>query len=289
MKRLSRLALSSITALGLAFALTSPAHAQEDDFDPDRTDWSDDSADGETPTDGADGLDAPVPEDDAGDGAVDENSPAELPNVDYHFLGLFTRGVVVPSWMIGLFADGGFDATNGAFGATYNYRRNDLTIGVNVWWNNAQGNGYFRAQGDPESDQEYVQTNLNALFINAEILWAFPIADWIAFEIGFDIGLGAVWGSITRTEATRPNDDAPWEVCADEFAGRYCEGRSASGHYGYDEPDWLSGGGKPVVVPWLALPHLAIRIKPIRQIQIRLDGGFGVYNFFFGASAAYGF
>jgi len=32
-----------------------------------------------------------------------------------------------------------------------------------------------------------------------------------------------------------------------------------------------------------------VRIKPIKQIQIRLDGGYGLYSFFFGGSLSYGF
>jgi len=41
-------------------------------------------------------------------------------------------------------------------------------------------------------------------------------------------------------------------------------------------------------VPWLALPHLALRFKPIKQLMMRVEGGFGL-GFFMGASAAYGF
>ena len=42
-------------------------------------------------------------------------------------------------------------------------------------------------------------------------------------------------------------------------------------------------------MPWVTLPHLAVRFKPIHQLQIRIDGGYGLYNFFFGGSVAYGF
>ena len=35
------------------------------------------------------------------------------------------------------------------------------------------------------------------------------------------------------------------------------------------------------VLPWLALPHLALRIKPVRQFMMRVDAGFGL-GFFFG-------
>ena len=39
----------------------------------------------------------------------------------------------------------------------------------------------------------------------------------------------------------------------------------------------------------VTLPHVAVRIKPVRQFQIRIDGGYGLYNFFFGGSIYYGF
>ena len=47
--------------------------------------------------------------------------------------------------------------------------------------------------------------------------------------------------------------------------------------------------GVPPVVPWLALPHLALRIKPIKQLMFRVDLGFSVLGFFTGVAVNYGF
>ena len=56
------------------------------------------------------------------------------------------------------------------------------------------------------------------------------------------------------------------------------------------EPDWTTqGDDTPLVFPWVSLPHLAVRFKPVHQFQIRIDGGWGLYNFFFGGSASSGF
>ena len=56
---------------------------------------------------------------------------------------------------------------------------------------------------------------------------------------------------------------------------------------GYSEPYWGSGS-KPIVFPWLSIPQISIRYKPIRQLQTRFDTGFSTSGFFFGVSAGYG-
>jgi hypothetical protein len=40
-------------------------------------------------------------------------------------------------------------------------------------------------------------------------------------------------------------------------------------------------------VPYIALPHLALRVKPFRDFQARLDTGFSITGFFIGLGAGY--
>lgn len=233
---------------------------------------------------------------------VDTSSPVELEDTDYFFLGAMARGVIIPGFIQGLFTEGGFDGINPGFGLSFNWRRNNFTVGANVWWNGAAGDGYFRGPGDPATEQEYVQVDLGVIFVNAELMWSFPLTDWLAFELGFDIGIGFIYGNLTRTEAYESSPGAEdWQPCAgpgDPNGGAYCESppapdpcyNNSGGHYNCEEANWFSEGGDvPFVVPWISLPHLAVRIKPVRQVQIRIDGGYGIYNFFFGGSVYYGF
>ena len=242
----------------------------------------------------------------------DANDPHEEANTDYFFIGAFYRHVIIPGFIQQLFVDGGIDGSNPGVGLTFNWRKNDFNVIANVWWNNAEASGYFRALGDPRTDTEFIQAHMGVVFVNAEFMWSFPITDWLAFELGFDLGFGFIYGGLTRTEAYESRNasgtgQGDWQACNDvgNPNAEYCEGprlppetcwANPGGHYQCTEPNWTTRdsatgdtGQVPVIFPWISLPHLAIRIKPIRQVQIRIDGGYGLYNFFFGGAVSYGF
>lgn len=255
-----------------------------------------DYSDEETPP--SDGDEAAVVEDEPV-APVDSLDPVELPDTDYFFLGAMYRQVIIPGFIQQLFVSGGTDGVNPGVGLQFNYRRNNFNIIADVWWNNASADGYFRANGDPRTDMEYVKVDLFVVFVQAEFLWSFPITDWFAIELGFDLGVGFIGGDLVRTEATETPGAGDWRPCAPGERGTtYCEVPEApdpcyntsGGHYNCHEPNWFTpGGDTPFIIPWVALPHLAVRFKPIHQMQIRLDGGYGLYNFFFGGNVSYGF
>lgn len=233
----------------------------------------------------------------------DSTDPRELENTDYFFLGAFGRAVIIPGFIQSLFVDGGIDGFNPGTGLTFNWRRNNFNIVANVWWNNAQGDGFFRASGDPRTDTEFIDVDLGVIFINAEFLWSFPVVDWFAVELGFDLGFGFIYGTLVRTEAYETTTGAgDWRRCTgpgDPATGGYCEAAvptsencydANGGHYNCSEPNWFTeGGDTPFIFPWVGLPHIALRFKPVHQFQIRVDGGYGLYSFFFGGSLSYGF
>lgn len=230
----------------------------------------------------------------------ESTDPFEEANTDYFFLGGFYRHVIIPGFIQELFVEGGIDGSNPGAGISFNYRRNNFNIVANAWWNNASGQGYFRANGDPRTDTEFIDVQLGVVFFTAEFLWSFPITDWLAFELGFDLGFGFIYGNLTRTEAYESSAGAgDYQPCDGPGGGTpgYCEPAApppcyanSGGHYDCNEPNWFTDGGDtPFLFPWVSLPHIAVRIKPIKQIQIRLDGGYGLYSFFFGGSLSYGF
>jgi len=231
----------------------------------------------------------------------DSTDPFEEEDTDYFFLGALGRAVIIPGFIQEPFVDGGIDGFNPGAGLTFNWRRNNFNVIANVWWNNAQGDGYFRAQGDPRTDTEYITVDLGVVFINAEFLWSFPITDWFAFEVGFDLGIGFIYGNLVRNEAYESSVGADdWQPCDganDPASPSYCETAAPDpcyntdgGHYNCTEPNWFTDGGDtPFVFPWVGLPHVALRFKPIHQFQIRVDVGYGLYNFYFGGSLSYGF
>ncbi|MFK7992214.1 MAG: hypothetical protein AB8I08_39710 [Sandaracinaceae bacterium] len=300
------------SALALAgLMLASPAFAQdESQMEPAEEPPPEDYVEAEeappTPVEAAE--EAPpaeepeaAPEEPVEDEPVEQNdtSPRELEDTDYFFLGAFARGIIIPGFIQGLFVDGGIDGFNPGVGLEFTYRRNNFSLVVNGWWNNAVADGYFRANGDPLTDTEYIDVDLGVIFLNATFLWAFPVDDEgiFAIELGFDLGFGVIFGELVRTEAT-PDGDG-YRPCTGPGDGSpgYCEPpapdpcyNTNGGHYNCSEPNWTTDGGDtPLLFPWVTLPHVAVRIKPIRQVQIRIDGGYGLYNFFFGGSVAYGF
>jgi hypothetical protein len=70
--------------------------------------------------------------------------------------------------------------------------------------------------------------------------------------------------------------------------GDYCD--DDNDHYGdYTEPNWLNGGSKPVIFPWIALPQIGMRWKPSRKFVLRVDTGLSFPGpFFLGVSGQYG-
>ncbi len=231
----------------------------------------------------------------------DSTDPFEEANQDYFFLGAVYRHVIIPGFIQQLFVDGGIDGSNPAVGLTFNWRKNNFNVSANLWWNNAEADGYFRALGDPRTDTEFIQARMGVIFVTAEFMWSFPITDWFAFELGFDLGFGFIYGGLTRTEAYETPGEGNFQPCTgpgQAGTNGYCEAPAApdpcfdnpGGHYNCTEPNWLTRGGDvPVIFPWVSLPHLAVRFKPIHQLQIRVDGGYGLYSFVFGGSVAYGF
>lgn len=224
--------------------------------------------------------------------------PHEHPHEDYHHLGVFARGIIAPKFIQNIFADGGFTAHNAGVGAFYNYRRDGLNIIAEVWWAGFHGTGAFKGVNEPDHAMEILESELEVVFGNIVLMWSIPIASWLAIEVGFGIGFGGVMGSLYRTEAY-PDGDGGWEKCAGPFDPRanpaYCppsESQGGEGQYqraeGTPEPFNFTGGVPPAWF-WLDLPRVAVRIKPLRQLQIRVEGGFTGYAFHAGGSLAFGF
>jgi hypothetical protein len=131
----------------------------------------------------------------------------------------------------------------------------------------------------------------------------------VVLLLGGGVGVGGVFGNLYQSQAY-PNtpaaanntaDATQWSACTSQTqstpaaAGTYCNSRS--NHLagpggvitsGFSQPSWANGGEKPLVYPWIALPQISLRYKPIKQFQIKADGGFSTSGFFFGASASYG-
>ncbi len=221
--------------------------------------------------------------------------PHELPGHSYHHVGVFARGLFVPQAIQNLFVSGGANALNVGTGVFYNYRRDGLNIMAEVWWAGFHTQSFFKGRNDMPTEYEWVESELNAVFANIVLMWDLNITDWLAFEIGFGIGFGGVYGGLYRTEAHPAAGGYAPCVAPGNPDPVYCDASSQTGGVGsYDrlqrrsQPYNFSGGVPPMFF-WLDLPRVAVRIQPMRQLQIRVEGGYALYALYFGGSLAFGF
>jgi hypothetical protein len=235
------------------------------------------------------------------DSGTDDSSPVEDPKKTYYFLGARFRGVVIPSFIIEAFGDGGKSVFAPSFGPEFAIRKDNFE-----WIFSAAYTAYtmtdvpFKAPTDPPEAMELVSSEMKVLYFTADFYWSHPISTQFQFLYGGGAGLGIVWGPLYRSQAY-PTADGGWEYCpgpatpmnpGPNFA--YCSPDpelTAAGeeqHYiGYEEPNWFDGGSKPVVMPWLAI-QAGLRFKPHRAFAARLDVGIGLGQVFFGLGADYG-
>lgn len=261
-----------------------------------------------------DAIDAP---------ADDGINPRELPDHDYYFAGAFFRGEVIPSFIQQIFVhyEGGTPVNWGG-GAFFGWRRNGFNVRAEVWYLGMGNVGFYRGLNAVDTELERVQSDLGVVFGSFLFGWTFWVNEYFGIDLGFGLGIAGVTGNMWRQEAyrspstptgtpvecARPGDPmdgggycetGPVEdrhtnhdadgatyqrYCAANPSDPYCTGSS-----GRPTPFYFGDGGVPPLFLWLDLPRIGITIKPIRQFEIRIDGGYNLYGFNFGASMGVGF
>jgi hypothetical protein len=226
--------------------------------------------------------------------AAHGDSAVELPGETYRFVGARYRGIVVPKFMMNLFADGGDTVYVHAFGPEFAIRKDGFEYNLSAWLGLYHMDPTaFKGKSDEQIAWEHVESRLNILFLTSDFLWSHEFSPAFALNYGVGAGFGIVFGELRRTQvypgATADiNDPNTWQACQAQFSPDpiYCD--DDNDHYpGYTEPSWANGGSKPIIFPWLAL-QTGFRYKVARQFVTRLDLGFGTSGFFFGIGADYG-
>jgi len=238
------------------------------------------------------------------DDAKQDGDLREDPLRRYYFLGVRFRDIVVPQFLLEIFAAGGSTGNVWLIGPELSLRKDSIEIDISLAYADyAFGPAIFRSKNDGPIANEMVESDLKVGYLTFDLLYDIPIdkSGTFSFLIGGGVGIGIVAGDLRRTQAypkaggdpssTNPKD---WQTC--QFAGDgdplYCD--DTNDHFpqngkDYSEKSWAEGGSKPIVFPWLSLPQLSFRVKPIKQLQARVDVGFSVTGFFTGLSAGYGF
>ncbi|MCK6586262.1 MAG: hypothetical protein HUU21_28335 [Polyangiaceae bacterium] len=241
--------------------------------------------------------------------ARSENDPREDPLKTYYFVGLRFRDVIVPKFMMNIFSDGGATVNVFTFGPELTSRKNGIEYDIGLSYADYSMNEFlFKGNGEGDESWEIVSSDMKVIYVNIDILFEVWKHDsgMFSFMVGGGVGLGGVLGNLYRTQAfpddtSRLNTDdvSAWNKCtgpSDQplVAGStipYCD--KSNTHFrvngeDYSEPSWANGGAKPFIFPWLAIPQVSFRYKPVKQFQARADLGFSITGFYFGLSAAYG-
>lgn len=253
-------------------------------------------------------------EEDAPVEAVDDGiSPLERADTDYFYVGGIFRTLFVPDFIQGLFVDyEGGTAVNFGGGAYFGWRRNGFNVVAEVWYAGFGHQGFYHGSGEPDDEFEFVNSQLGVVFGSFLFGWTIAVTDWLGIDIGFGLGIGGMTGNLYRNEAYRTTDAGrPLAACAGpgDPPDAYCEGpierpgpsgrlddtRTMGGTYQSGpsgtgpNPFYFGDGGVPPMFFWLDLPRLGVTIRPIRQIQIQINGGYNLYGFNVGATLGYGF
>jgi hypothetical protein len=229
----------------------------------------------------------------------------ENPTQTYYFIGLRYRGDIIPKFMVNAFVNEGGTFYSNTVGAEIDLRRDDFSmIPWIAYTSYGFGDTLFWQKNTADAPQNYsdVSSSLGAIYIGADILWSKDISAHFKFEYGAGFGIGYLFGTLTNDWVYQdPTNTAPlvgsngnhYAPCQNQAQAPSCatgepSNASVAQVNNYPQPNWLGGGSVPVIFPYLALPELGIRYKPIKQVETRVSVGFSLTGFFFGISADYG-
>jgi len=223
---------------------------------------------------------------------------AEDPGKSYRYVGARYRHVIVPQFLLNLFADGGALSHVPIAGLEFGTRSNRVEYIFSLSYADySTADLMFKGSDQPDTAYEKINSDLGVIFGKVEILYEIPLdkKGHFAFLIGGGVGIGGVVGDLYRAQAypltpgASPSDPSQWGRCTSTGTpdGTYCA--NDNNHFGaYAEPSWASGGSKPLVFPWIALPQASFRYKPLKFLQARVDLGLALSSgFYFGGSIDY--
>jgi hypothetical protein len=242
--------------------------------------------------------------------AVPEASP---PSEQSIYLGVRYRGNVIPQALVNVFADQAGTFYSNQIGIEADLRTRDFSLipALTYVTYGTGGPVLFLQKGqDPLTAANWTEVNssMKAIFATVDVMWSKRLAQSLDFEYGAGIGVGVVFGGLVdnwvypdgaagplKSNVGYPSF-APCQTASDTLPnGQSVNGCSSFDHNGkppqvggFQEPSWFGGGAKPVFFPWVGIPQIGLRYKPIGQVETRLTVGLALTGFWFGLSADYG-
>lgn len=234
---------------------------------------------------------------------MDLTDVTERSDKTYLFVGAHYRGLVLPQFFVNVFTDAGATFYSHTVGIELDIRHSHFSIIPAIDYTDlGTDDTLFLDKGDPASDAgnwAVVNSSLKSVFVSVDLLWSVPLAKTVDFEIGGGAGVGLVFGDLHINWVSEDPAAGPPVAGSTRFYKCVAEGPSncnRSDHRNaavakvgnYVEPNWFNGGSVPSVLPWLVLPEVGIRFKPLKTFETRVDLGFALGGFFFMVRGAFG-
>ena len=228
----------------------------------------------------------------------------EAPGKTYTFIGVRYRGNIVPKFMVNLFVDEGATVYSNTVGIELDLRKDGFSLIPALSFTElGTGDIIFKEKNSNEIPGNYsmVNSGMKVIYATADLLWSAPISKHLSFEYGVGFGLGFVFGDLVNNWVQRAQNGDLVTDGGQRFARCETEGAPGSGcnradHQnseeikvgGYQEKSWFDGGSRPVLFPWISIPQIGLRYKPIKNFTARLGMGFSLTGFWFGLNGQYG-
>lgn len=216
----------------------------------------------------------------------------EAPGKQYLFIGARYRNVIVPQFVQNWFADGGEGLYAHTPGVEFGIRKDGFEY--QIFGQLAMfslTDVPFKGTTDDNDAWELINSSYKILFLGSDFLWSTDeFAPGLSMTYGAGVGLGLVFGDLTRDQATPtgdPGDPNSYVRCpGPSVTNPFCD--DSNEHYnGYVEPSWASGGSSPLILPWIA-GNIGLRYKMHRNFVAHLDMGIWAPGAFIGLGAQYG-
>ena len=211
------------------------------------------------------------------------------------WIGARGRMFVIPNFAWKWFGDGGRTVVAPGGAVTHTTETSGADVMVTLGYTNFKfGPTPFKPKGAPDNDYELIESDMQALSASVELIWRTPIDDAGRWQFNYGGGAGLGWtflGDLKRTQAyppgLEPGDPYGYEKCngPNDPAGTfyYCnELDHDAEHYNYNEPSWFSGGHRPTIYPWVALPQIGITYKAAKDVALDMEAGVTLSGFLFG-------
>jgi hypothetical protein len=228
----------------------------------------------------------------------------EKPGKSYFFVGMRYRGNIIPAFMLHMFVDEGRTIYTNMFGVEFEIRKDNFSLIPALSYHELGTDDIlFRQKNTKDEPQNYsvVNSSMKVVYASVDLLWSAKISKNFDFEYGAGFGLGAVFGDLQNNWVQLDTNGPLAGSNGNHYSRCPAVGPPQTGcnrvdHQNsdvdkvgsYTEPSWFGGGSKPVVFPWISVPQLGLRYKPIKNFVARLGVGFALTGFWFGLSGQYG-